>query len=124
MTKAAALHQFFNSFGIPAYVSTSVVNEYGEQDVTFPYLTYEYSVGGFNDTTYPTVRLYYYSGRLDKINAKAQEISDVCRNGAPIYFDGGGAMIYCGTWDSETDEVSINIKRLRSNFSINWICNT
>lgn len=124
MTKAAALHKFFNSFGIPAYVSTSVVNENGEEDVTFPYLTYEYSVGGFDDTTHPTVRLYYYTESLTSINAKSEEISKVCHNGVPIRFDGGGAIIYSGVWDSEVDEVSANIKRLRSNFSINWISNT
>lgn len=124
MTKAAALHQFFSSFGIPAYVSTSVVNEDGEEDSTFPYLTYEYSVGGFDDTTYPTVELFYYTESLAQINAKAAEISNVCHNGAPIRFDGGGAMIYSGSWDGIRDEVSVNIKRLRSNFSINWISNT
>ena len=36
MTKAAALHQFFSSFGMMAYTSTSV-----PEDAVFPYLTYE-----------------------------------------------------------------------------------
>ena len=35
MTNPAALHQFFSSFGMTAYTSTSV-----PEDAVFPYLTY------------------------------------------------------------------------------------
>ena len=35
-TKAAALHEFFSSFGLPAYPVSSV-----PEDTVFPWLTYE-----------------------------------------------------------------------------------
>ncbi len=119
MTKAAALYQFFSSFGIPAYAVTDVPD-----DAVLPYLVYELFVGAFGDITYPTVELYDYSENTKPINAKAQEISDRCHNGAPIRYDGGGAVIFCGTWQGLRDEVSDQIKRRRSNFTIHWVSNT
>lgn len=119
MTKAAALHQFFSSFDLPAYATTDVPD-----DAVLPYLVYEFTVGAFEDVTYPTVELYYHSESNVPINAKAQEISDRCHNGAAIHFDGGGAMVYCGPWTGLRDEVSDKIKRRRSNFTIHWVSNT
>lgn len=119
MTKAAALHQFFSSFGLPAYATTDVPD-----DAQLPYLVYEFGFGAFEDITIPTVELYYHSESNVKINAKAQEISDRCANGAPITFDGGGAMIYSGPWQGLRDAVSPDLKRRRSNFTIHWVSNT
>lgn len=119
MTKAAALHQFFSSFGLSAYAVTDVPD-----DAVLPYLVYEFEVGAFEDTTNPTVELYYYSESNVPINAKAQEISDRCHNGTSILFDGGGAIVYSGPWQGLRDEVSDKIKRRRSNFTIQWISNT
>jgi len=119
MTKAAALHQFFSSFGLPAYVTTDVPD-----DAVLPYLVYEFAVGAFEDTTYPTIELYYHSESNVPINAKAQEISDRCYNGAAILFNKGGAMIYSGPWQGLKDEVSDKIKRRRSTFTIQWTSNT
>lgn len=119
MTKAAALQNFFSSFGIPAYATTDVPD-----DAILPYLVYEFGVGAFEDTTNPTVELYYYGESNIKVNAKAQEISDMCHNGATIRFDGGGAVIYCGPWQGLRDEVSDQIRRRRNNFTIHWISNT
>lgn len=119
MTKAAAIQKFFSGFGLTAYPTTDVPD-----DAVLPYLTYEFTVGAFEDTTSPTVELYYYSESNIAINAKAQEISDACHNGAAVRFDGGGAVIYSGPWTGLRDEVSANIKRRRSNFTIQWISNT
>lgn len=119
MTKAAALHQFFSSFGLTAYATTDVPD-----DAVFPYLVYEFGFGAFEDITYPTVELYYYSESNLQINAKAQEISDRCHNGEPIRFDGGGAVVFCGTWHGLRDDVNDKIKRRRSNFTIHWVSNT
>lgn len=119
MTKAAALQRFFSGFGLTAYPVTDVPD-----DAVLPYLTYEFTVGAFGDTTSPTVELYDYSESNVPINAKAQEISDACHNGAPIWFDGGGAVLYAGPWTGLRDEVSDGIKRRRSNFTIHWVSNT
>lgn len=119
MTKTAAIHQFFSSFGLSAYPTTDVPD-----DVKFPYLVYEITMGAFEDTTFPTVEIFYHSESNLDVNAKAQEISNVCHNGKPITFDGGGAVIYSGPWTGLRDEVSVNIKRRRSNFTIQWVSNT
>jgi len=124
MTKSAALHQFFSSFGIDAYEAASVLDENGGPDVKFPYLTYEMTLGAFEDTTFPTVNLWYRSEKNTEINAKAQEILDACHNGAPVRFDGGGAIVYCGGWQALGDEADRSIKRRYSNFTIHWVSNT
>lgn len=116
MTKAAALYAFFNSFGWTAYAVEDV-----PEDADFPYLTYELSTGAFGDETSPTVELWHHSESNVPINRKAQEISDKCKNGAYITYDGGGAIVYCGTWQALRDEVDAHIKRRRSNFTIQWI---
>lgn len=119
MTKAAALYQFFNSFSVRAYPTTDVPD-----DVAFPYLTYELSVGAFEEATNPTVELWDYSTSNVPINEMAQRIDNRCKAGATIRFDGGGAVIYSGPWVGLRDDVSIDIKRRRSIFTIHWVSNT
>lgn len=71
MTKAAALQQFFSSFGIPAYASASVPD-----DAVFPWLTYDLSTSAWDDGDVSlTVNLWYYTTSEAVPNAKAQEIS-------------------------------------------------
>lgn len=119
MTKAAALHRFFSSFGLPAYPAADVPD-----DARLPYLVYEFTMGALGDVTFPAVELYFYSEGHSQINAKAQEISDRCRRGEPVRFDGGGAVVYCGAWQGLRDEASDSIQRRRSNFTIHWVSNT
>lgn len=124
MTKAAALYQFFSSFGVPAYEATSVPLVDGKPDVIMPYLTYTMPIGAFEDVTFPTVNLYAYGASNIWINAKTQEIMDRCHNGATIRFDGGGAIIYCDKWEPLSDAASDLIRRRYANFTIQWYSNT
>ena len=85
MTKAVALHQFFSSFGIAAYPSTSVVNENGEEDVQFPYLTYTPVFDSFSgEPVSLTVNLWYNTESEAIPNAKAEEISRAIGLGGKI----------------------------------------
>lgn len=115
MTKEAALLQFFSSFGIPAYVSTNVVNEDGEEDVTFPYLTYEPITSAWEDGEVGiTVNLWYYGESEAPANAKARELSErIGLGGKVLRCDGGAIWLKRGSpWcQNLRDEVDPQIKR-------------
>lgn len=115
MTKEAALFQFFNSFGIPAYVDTNVVNENGEEDVTFPYITYSAPSTSFdNGPVSITANIWYYGEQEAPINAKAREIAErIGMGGIHIPCDGGNIYLSMGTPFIQPlrDEVDPKIKR-------------
>lgn len=110
MTKGAALHQFFNGFGIPAYTTTSVPD-----DAVFPWLTYELVTGSIeNGENALTVNLWYYGDSEAIPNAKAQEIADaIGYSGKILNADGGFIWIKRGSpWcQNLRDDTNPNIKR-------------
>lgn len=115
MTKDRALHAFFSGFGLDAYPSTSVVNEEGEADVVFPYLTYTpiFDAWGGEPVSL-TVNLWYHTESEAIPNAKAEELSRaIGRGGINVLCDGGYIKLTRGSpWcQSLTDEISRNIKR-------------
>lgn len=94
MTKAEALYNFFSSFGITAYVNTSVPD-----NATFPYFTYEFITGEFGDDEIPiNVRLYYRTESEAIPNAKVEELANrIGRGGTTIQYDGGAIWIKKGS---------------------------
>ncbi len=120
MTKEAALKQFFSSFGIAAYPSTSVPN-----DVMFPYLTYEVIISAFEEGEVGlTVNLWYFTTQESLPNAKARELSEaIGRSGKFLPCDGGMVWIKRGSpWcQSLTDETSPNIKRRYINVTAEYL---
>lgn len=90
MTKAAALHSFFSSFGIPAYAETSVPS-----DAEYPYLTYTPVFDSWGTVLSLTVNLWYLTESEALPNAKAQEIADRL----PVYVpcDGGSILVSAGS---------------------------
>lgn len=98
MTKAAALNQFFNSFGLEAY-EENVVYSFEEPPV-FPYITYEMATDSFSDESgIPlSASLWYRSFSWMECNAKAEEIAAYVGDGGKIIdFDGGHIWIKRGT---------------------------
>lgn len=93
MTKEAALHAFFNSFGIPGFPASAV-----PEDRVFPWLTYELATGAFEEGETPiTVNLWYYTTDESVPNAKAREISEfIGLGGYKMRCDGGGLWIKRG----------------------------
>lgn len=72
MTPEAAIYQFMNGFGIPAYASSSVPS-----DATFPYITYDIVLGEWlgGDVNMP-VNVWYRGESESAPNAKVREIYD------------------------------------------------
>ena len=85
MTKAAAIYQFWNSFGLTAYEENSVPDE-----AQFPYITYQLVTDSFDREIPLTASIWYRSESWSGINAKAEEISQkISRGGKIIPCDGG-----------------------------------
>ena len=90
MTYESALHSFWNSFGIPAYVSSAV-----PVDVVFPYIVYERPYPAPNETASGVANVYYYSESEVDINAKAREIRKGLNK--QIHHDDGTTWLVLGS---------------------------
>lgn len=119
MTKEAALHQFFNSFGIPFYPASSV-----PEDATFPWGTYELALSAWLEGEVGlTVNLWYYTTDEAPANAKAREMSErIGRGGINLQCDGGYIKILRGTpWcQSLRDDTDPIIKRRYINITARY----
>lgn len=112
MTKAAALYQFFSSFGLDAWEENSIYDT--DEQITYPYITYELTTDSYNDgQTVPlSASLWYRSASpsLVPINAKTDEISQAVGNGKTLKVDGGYIRIEKGhpfaqTMGQDADEL-------------------
>ena len=92
MTKAAAIYQFWNSFGLTAYEENTV-----SDDAKFPYITYQIVTDSFDREIQLTASLWYRSESWTAINAKTEEISQkISRGGKIISCDGGAIWLKRG----------------------------
>ena len=92
MTKAAAIYQFWNSFGLTAYDENSVPDE-----AQFPYITYQLVTDSFDREIPLTASLWYRSESWTAINSKTEEISQkISRGGKIISCDGGAIWLKRG----------------------------
>jgi hypothetical protein len=94
MSKASVFHTYMSSFGLTAYEETTAPT-----DATFPYLTYTFSSGDFQEGEIPiTVNLWYYSESNTTANAKAEEISQaITRGGVHLPCERGSIWIKKGS---------------------------
>ena len=92
MTKAAAIYQFWNSFGLTAYEENTVPD-----NAVFPYITYQLVTDSFDREIPLSASLWYRSESWTAINAKTEEISQkISRGGKIIACDGGAIWIKRG----------------------------
>lgn len=92
MTKAAAIYQFWNNFGLTAYEENTV-----SDDAKFPYITYQLVTDSFDREVPVTASLWYRSESWTEINAKTEEISQkISRGGKIISCDGGAIWLKRG----------------------------
>lgn len=92
MTKAAAIYQFWNSFGLTAYEENTVPD-----DAVFPYITYQLVTDSFDSEIHIAASLWYRSESWKDINAKTEEISQkISRGGKIIACDGGAIWLKRG----------------------------
>ena len=94
MWKEHAIHQFWSSFGLPAYDENTV-----DDDAEMPYITYSVSTGSIDDFILLTASLWYRSDSWNAITQKAHEIENRLTNMSPpaIKIDGGRAYFVKGT---------------------------
>lgn len=119
-TKAAALHEFFSSFGLPAYPVSSV-----PEDTVFPWLTYELVTSAWEQGEVALVlNLWYYTESEATPNAKAEEISKaIGMGGALLQCDDGVIWLkrgspWCQSLQDATDQM---IKRRYINITAEYL---
>ena len=127
MTKAAAIYQFWNSFGIKAYEENTVIDadeEGNPVEPTFPYITYQLVTDSFDRDVAATASLWYRSESWTAINAKAEEISaHIGLGGKIIKCDGGRIWIKRGQPFAQNmgDESDDLIKRKYLNLTVEYL---
>ena len=100
MTKAAAIHAFWNSFGVKAFEENYVkdADENGNPiEPEMPYITYQLVTDSFDREVSATANIWYRSTGWKAINAKTEEISQkIGRGGKIIPCDGGAIWLKRG----------------------------
>lgn len=93
MWKEHAIHQFWSSFGLPAYDMTTV-----DDDAEMPYITYDVSTGSIGDFILLTGSVWYRSGSWTPVTQKVHEIEEYLTTMSPpaIKIDGGRAYFTKG----------------------------
>ena len=119
MTKAAAIYQFWSSFGLTAYEENTVPT-----DAAFPYITYQLVTDSFDREIPLTASIWYRSESWAGINAKTEEISHkISRGGKIIHCDDGAIWLKRGqpfaqNMDDESDDL---IKRKYLNITAEFM---
>ena len=119
MTKAAAIYQFWNSFGLTAYEENSVPDE-----ADFPYITYQLVTDSFDREIPLTASQWYRGESWTGINAKTDEISQtISRGGKIIPCDDGAIWLKRGQPFAQNmgDESDDLIKRKYLNITAEFI---
>lgn len=122
MTKEAALHAFYSSFGLKAYEENAVPT--GDDAPDFPYLTYSVSSDSIGTDVALTASLWYRGTSWVQANAKAEEISRrIGRGGKILSCDGGAIWLQRGTPFAQSmgDESDDQIKRKYINITAEFL---
>ena len=90
MTKEAALHYFWSSFGWAAYEANSVPT--GDNAPKFPYITYTVATDSIERTVALTADLWYRGTSWAVVNDLAKRISEAISGGGKIISRDGGCM--------------------------------
>ena len=119
MTKAAAIYQFWNSFGLTAYEENTVPD-----DAAFPYITYQLVTDSFDYEIPLTASIWYRSESWTAINAKTEEVSQkIGRGGKFVPCDGGAIRLKRGQPFAQSmgDESDNLIKRKYLNITAEYM---
>ena len=119
MTKAAAIYQFWSSFGLAAYEENTV-----PEDAAFPYVTYQLVTDSFDREVAATASLWYRGESWTAINAKTEEIAQrIGLGGKIIKCDGGRIWIKRGQPFAQNmgDESDDLIKRKYLNLTFEFL---
>ena len=119
MTKAAAIYQFWSSFGLTAYEENTV-----PEDAAFPYITYQLVTDSFDRELTATATLWYRGESWTAINAKTEEIARFIGGGGCLLdCDGGFIWLKRGTPFAQNmgDESDDLIKRKYINVTVEYM---
>lgn len=119
MTKASAIYQFWNSFGLTAYEENTVPT-----DAAFPYVTYQLATDSFDREVAATASIWYRSESWTAVNAKTEEIAHhIGLGGKIIKCDGGCIWIKRGNPFAQNmgDESDDLIKRKYLNLILEYL---
>lgn len=86
--KWQALDTFWNRFNIPAYDENTV-----PQNAVFPYITYEASIGDFDNNVALTASVWYRSTSWQDVSQKVNQISEYIGSGASAKYTNGRIWI-------------------------------
>ena len=117
MTKAGAIHQFWNSFGLNAYEENVVydIDENGKEvEPKFPYIVYQLVTDSLDNDVQMSASIWYRGSSWVEANAKAEEISQtIGRGGKILNCDNGRIWLKRGTPFSQNmgDDTDNLIKR-------------
>lgn len=122
MTKNAAIHQFFSSFGLNAYPSASVPTS-GDEMPEFPYLTYSVPTSSDMDVVSCDASLWYRTESWLEINAKVEQISQTIGRSYLLECDDGGIIVRKGTPFAQPmgDDTDNMIKRKILSFELTFV---
>jgi hypothetical protein len=126
VTKAAAINEFWNSFGLKAFEENTLldVDENGQEiKPEFPYITYQLVTDSFDREVATTANIWYRTTGWKAINAKTEEISaHIGLGGKIIKCDGGRIWIKRGQPFAQNmgDESDDLIKRKYLNVNIEY----
>lgn len=121
MDKYQALQEFWESFGIDAYDESTVPT--GSTKPELPYITYDVSVGDFNDAINLHASIWYYGSSWGPITAKLAEVEkELSRGGKIIHFDNGVIWLTKGRpFAQRVSDPDDMIRRIYLNLSAEYI---
>ena len=120
MDAEQAIHNFWSSFGIPAYDENSVPD-----DANLPYITYSISFDGFDYAVNMTASVWYRSNLWSEVTDKAKQICNkITDGGIMLKTDNGRVWLRKSTpVYYRVGEEDKAIKRIRFNVAAEYILN-
>lgn len=118
--KEKALHEFWNSFGIPAFEENNVPD-----NQPYPYITYNAPTDRLGNGISIHANIWYRSAsRVGVIEKKEQILKRIFENGfATIPFDGGYIYIYeASPLTQQIDDSDSLIQRIYINLMAEYLC--
>ena len=118
MTKEQAIHNFWSSFGLPAYDENSVPDS-----ATLPYVTYSVGIDHINYPVSLVASLWYKDTSWVDITNKCEEVAKRILNGGEVvHYDGGAVWITGGTpFANRINTTNDTIKRISINIEAEFI---
>lgn len=119
MTKAAAIYQFWSSFGLTAYEENTV-----PEDASYPYITYELVTDSFGNQVALSASIWMRDSSWKLINFITDCISrEIGRGGKMLAYDGGALWLKRGTPFAQNmgDESDDLVKRKYLNITAEFI---